>query len=137
MAAERVTAVLQSSPLAVRALLEDACPARAGAPPSHVDLWRSAAARGRAPGDGAVRLHRCEPVRYKRFILDDEVLYKKRVAVVGDTYYHHSTADDNLFLPKSYLKQLDDMKAYDPDLYRIARKGRFGVNAPGFCRNLK
>ena len=66
--------------------------------------------------------------RNKRFILDDEVLYKKRVAVVGDTYYHHSTADDNLFLPKSYLKQLDDMKAYDPDLYRIARKGRFGVN---------
>ncbi|QHZ46420.1 PBSX family phage terminase large subunit [Bacillus sp. NSP9.1] len=64
----------------------------------------------------------------KRFILDDEALYKKRIVTVGDTYYHHSTAEDNLFLPKSYIRQLDDMKEYDPDLYRIARKGRFGVN---------
>nr|WGD83815.1 PBSX family phage terminase large subunit [Bacillus subtilis] len=26
------------------------------------------------------------------------------------------------------MKQLDEMKEYDPDLYRIARKGHFGVN---------
>lgn len=63
-----------------------------------------------------------------RFILDDEELYEKRTLVVGDTYYHHSTADDNLFLPESYIAQLEDLKEYDPDLYRIARKGRFGVN---------
>lgn len=63
-----------------------------------------------------------------RFILDDEELYEKRTVVVGDTYYHHSTADDNLFLPESYIAQLEEMKEYDPDLYRIARKGRFGVN---------
>lgn len=61
-------------------------------------------------------------------VLDDEELYKKRTMVVGDTYYHHSTADDNLFLPQSYIEQLDEMKVYDPDLYRIARRGRFGVN---------
>lgn len=63
-----------------------------------------------------------------RFILDDEKLYKERTIVINDTYYHHSTAEDNLFLPKSYVKQLDELKEYDPDLYRIARKGHFGIN---------
>lgn len=63
-----------------------------------------------------------------RFILDDEELYQKRTVVIGNTYYHHSLADDNLFLPQSYIDQLDEMKDYDPDLHRIARKGRFGVN---------
>ncbi|WP_195603787.1 PBSX family phage terminase large subunit [Clostridium tyrobutyricum] len=64
----------------------------------------------------------------KIFILDDEELYKKRIVITNKTYYHHSLADDNLFLPKSYIEQLDELKTYDPDLYRIARKGRFGVN---------
>lgn len=27
----------------------------------------------------------------KRFVLDDETLYKKRTVVIKDTYYHHST----------------------------------------------
>ncbi|MBU8697544.1 PBSX family phage terminase large subunit [Bacillus pumilus] len=63
-----------------------------------------------------------------RFILDDERLYKERTISINDTYYHHSTAEDNLFLPISYIKQLDELKEYDPDLYRIARKGHFGVN---------
>jgi phage terminase large subunit len=61
-------------------------------------------------------------------ILDDQLLYKKRTIVVGNTYYHHSVADDNLFLPSSYIEQLEELKTYDPDLYRIARKGQFGVN---------
>ncbi|BBP91869.1 hypothetical protein BsIDN1_54870 [Bacillus safensis] len=26
------------------------------------------------------------------------------------------------------MKQLDELKEYDPDLYRIARKGYFGIN---------
>ena len=64
----------------------------------------------------------------KRIVLDDEVLYEKGGIEVNNTYYHHSTADDNLFLPKSYLDDLEDMKTYDKDLYRIARKGRYGVN---------
>lgn len=63
-----------------------------------------------------------------RFVLSDETLYQERAVVVKDTYYHHSTADDNLFLPSDYIEQLEEMKEYDPDLYRIARKGRFGVN---------
>ncbi|PCK20355.1 terminase [Bacillus pumilus] len=63
-----------------------------------------------------------------RFTLDDEILYKERTIAINDTYYHHSTAEDNLFLPVSYIKQLDELKEYDPDLYRIARKGHFGIN---------
>ncbi|WP_081834328.1 PBSX family phage terminase large subunit [Geomicrobium sp. JCM 19039] len=60
--------------------------------------------------------------------LDDERLYKDRTVVVGDTYYHHSTADDNLFLPESYVQELENTKVYDLDLYRVAREGRFGVS---------
>ncbi|MEK4922015.1 PBSX family phage terminase large subunit [Cytobacillus sp. FSL R5-0569] len=62
------------------------------------------------------------------FLLDDEELYQKKSIVINNTYYHHSTADDNLFLPESYIEQLEDLKTHDPDLHRIARKGRFGVN---------
>ena len=64
---------------------------------------------------------------YKHFFkipkIRDKDLYKQRVMHVGNIYYHHSTADDNYFLPKSYIEQLDEIKIYDPDLYRIARKG--------------
>lgn len=64
----------------------------------------------------------------KRFILDDKDLYKQKTIVTKDTYYHHSTADDNYFLPQSYIDELDDIKTYDEDLHRIARKGEFGTN---------
>lgn len=63
-----------------------------------------------------------------RIILDDEDLYKNRIVKINNTYYHHSVADDNFFLPGSYIEQLEEMKEYDQDLYRIARKGRFGIN---------
>lgn len=63
-------------------------------------------------------------------ILDDETLYREKTLVMkeNDTYYHHSTAEDNMFLPQSYVDQLDELKIHDPDLYRVARKGQFGVN---------
>lgn len=63
-----------------------------------------------------------------RFLLDDEELYEKRIIRRGDVYYHHSVVDDNKFLPESYIEQLDEINSYDPDLYRIARLGHFGVN---------
>ncbi|MDV9963396.1 PBSX family phage terminase large subunit [Clostridioides difficile] len=62
------------------------------------------------------------------YVLNDEELYQKRIMVVGKTYYHHSTVDDNYFVPADYVEQLDDLKTHDPDLYRVARKGRFGIN---------
>ena len=61
-------------------------------------------------------------------VLDDMRLYKKHTIVKNGTYYHHSTCDDNLFLPEAYIRELDEMRVYDPDLYRIARKGQFGIN---------
>ena len=61
-------------------------------------------------------------------ILDDEELYQNRIMVVGNTYYHHSTVDDNYFVPADYIEQLDELQRHDPDLYRVARKGRFGIN---------
>lgn len=60
--------------------------------------------------------------------LDDNLLYKRRTIIKHGVYYHHSVADDNLFLPPSYIETLDDMKNYDPDLYRVARLGQFGLN---------
>ena len=61
-------------------------------------------------------------------ILDDEILYKLKTVVRGDTYYHHSTVDDNYFVQQDYIDQLEEMKKFDKDLWRIARRGRFGVN---------
>ncbi len=61
-------------------------------------------------------------------VIDEEELYQKRIMVVGNTYYHHSTVDDNYFVPQDYIDQLDELQKHDPDLYRVARKGRFGVN---------
>jgi phage terminase large subunit len=60
--------------------------------------------------------------------LDDELLYKLKTVVIGDTYYHHSLPEDNLFLKQDYIDSLDELQTYDPDKYRIARLGRFGVN---------
>ncbi|MEH7511614.1 PBSX family phage terminase large subunit [Gottfriedia acidiceleris] len=64
----------------------------------------------------------------KYHVLNDKDLYKQRIMIVNKTYYHHSTADDNLFLPEDYIEQLDDLKNHDPDLHRIARHGEFGTN---------
>ena len=61
-------------------------------------------------------------------VLDDKTLYANRIVKLNNTYYHHSICDDNKFLPKSYIEELEQMKTYDYDLYRIARLGRFGVN---------
>lgn len=69
---------------------------------------------------------------YKHFFkvpkVDDRTLYTQRILRIGNTYYHHSLVDDNLFLPQSYIDELDNMKTYDPDLYRVARLGQFGIN---------
>lgn len=64
----------------------------------------------------------------EEIIMDDERLYRYRTLVKNGVYYHHSTCDDNFYLPKSYLEELEDMRNYDPDLYRIARLGHFGIN---------
>lgn len=65
---------------------------------------------------------------FKRVKLDDNELYQRRIIKADNCYYHHSVADDNNFLPGDYLAELEEMQSYDPDLYRIARLGHFGIN---------
>ncbi|MBK2004178.1 PBSX family phage terminase large subunit [Listeria ivanovii subsp. londoniensis] len=77
--------------------------------------------------DNWVYLHFFEDFVNKRFILSDKMLYEKRIIKKKNTYYHHSVAEDNYFLTQDYIDDLDEMQYYDPDLYRVARLGRFGV----------
>jgi phage terminase large subunit len=60
-------------------------------------------------------------------IVDEEKFYDKKCIVKNGTYYHHSTPDDNPWLPWQYMKRLDDLKNYDYPLYMVARWGRFGA----------
>lgn len=62
----------------------------------------------------------------KKFI-DEHRLYEKKVLIGEDTYYHHSTVEDNKFVPPEYIHELNQYKIYDPYLYDVARKGHFGV----------
>lgn len=59
--------------------------------------------------------------------LDENKLYDKKIIRDQDTYYHHSTVDDNKFVPGAYIEQLNELKSYDEYLYEVARKGHFGV----------
>ena len=60
-------------------------------------------------------------------IVDENKLYDKKCIVHNGVYYHHSTPDDNPWLPWQYLKRLDELKNYDYPLYLVARWGRFGA----------
>lgn len=61
-------------------------------------------------------------------IMKEELLYERKVAVRGRVYYHHSTCDDNPFLPREYVQRLDEMRKYDKALWFVARLGRFGTS---------
>lgn len=61
-------------------------------------------------------------------VLNPEKMYEKKILLKNGVYYHHSTCDDNPFLPKQYVIRLDEMKKYDKALWYVARLGRFGVS---------
>lgn len=61
-------------------------------------------------------------------VLDDERLYEKKCIVKNGVYYLHTLPEDNVFLPKEYIKRLDELRNYDMPLWRVARLGRFGAN---------
>ena len=63
-------------------------------------------------------------------IQDPEEVYKRRTLIgkKNKVYYHHSIADDNPFLPKSYIERLQGLKQTDKSLWLVARWGRFGVS---------
>ena len=60
-------------------------------------------------------------------IMKDERLYQQKALVKGKVYYHHSTCDDNPFLPREYIVRLDGFKKHDKALWMVARLGRFGA----------
>lgn len=61
-------------------------------------------------------------------IMSEEKFYNRRVVIKNGVYYHHSTCDDNPYLPDGYIKRLDELKKYDKSLWMVARLGRFGVS---------
>lgn len=67
---------------------------------------------------------------YKHFIsnyeIDENELYSNKKIIKNNCYYHHSNVDDNKYVNSEYKEQLEEIKMYDPDLYRIARLGYFG-----------
>lgn len=73
----------------------------------------------------------------ERVVLEPERFYSERIISLDDTYYHHSTVDDNPFVNDSYVAELDKMKEYDPDLYRVARKGHFGILGDRVFKNVE
>lgn len=100
--------------------------------------------RIRAPGVSLHFLLTCNPIGkfnwvYQHFFsrtnedgtvdtyLKDETFYQRRILAKGNTYYHHSTCDDNPWLPASYIKTLDDYKTYDKPFWMVAKLGRFGA----------
>ena len=65
-------------------------------------------------------------------IVDEKKFYdsketQSKCLIHNGTYYHHSTPDDNPWLPWQYLKRLDQLKDYDYPLYTVARWGMFGA----------
>lgn len=77
---------------------------------------------------------------YKHFIernnIDDVELYNQKTIINTDTFFHHSTVDDNKFVSKDYIEQLDELATYDMDLHRIARLGHFGESGEKVFSNI-
>lgn len=59
-------------------------------------------------------------------MLEEEKLYREKTVINNGVYFHHSVPEDNPWLPKAYIRQLDKLKDHDHHLYMVARHGRFG-----------
>lgn len=62
-----------------------------------------------------------------RTVIDPETVYTNKVLAKGNYYYHHSVPTDNKFLTEEYINELAAIKEYDPDLYRTAYLGKYGI----------
>ena len=106
------------------------------APEAKYDSFKELNGRLRTPNQSMHIIMTSNPVSkmswtYKHYFevrgIKDTKLYNERQFVFKDTYYHHSTVEDNVFAPADYIKQLDDIIEYDEDLHRVARLGEFGT----------
>ncbi|WP_222121558.1 phage terminase large subunit, partial [Bacillus sp. WP8] len=68
------------------------------------------------PHDNSTYTHFFPHQHLNPFLLHHQTLYKNPTLLINHTYYHHSTPEHNLFLPKTYLNQLDQLKHYHPHL---------------------
>ena len=108
------------------------------------DAYSELIGRVRSPDKSTHIIMTCNPVSktnwiYKHFFvnrtgkgqrevkLEPETFYKEKMLVVDGVYYHHSTIDDNPYLPKSYRKSLDAIQLHDYPLYLVVRHGMFGA----------
>lgn len=77
----------------------------------------------------------------QRTICREEDFYKKKTitkrVIDMSTLYHHSTLDDNPFLPDSYIRRLNALKYTDAKLWLVARWGRFGANGTRVLPNFE
>ena len=64
----------------------------------------------------------------EKVLVDENLFYDEGIVIRDGIYYHHSTPDNNPWLPWQYLKRLDKIREYDAQLYRVARWGEFGVS---------
>lgn len=109
------------------------------------DGYKELQGRLRTPNVSMHFLLTCNPVNkenwvYRKFfceidddgkekqIVDEAKFYDKQCLVKNGTYYHHSTASNNPWLPIRYVQRLDKIRNYDYPLYMVARWGRFGAS---------
>lgn len=64
----------------------------------------------------------------QEIIMPEEELYEKKFIINNGVYYMHTIPEDNIFLPREYLKTLDEIRYFDEPLWRVAKLGRFGIN---------
>lgn len=83
--------------------------------------------------DGTEKVIQNETDFYKKRTLINTRIMKKN----GGVYYHHSVADDNPFLPKSYIATLDELKGIDNHMWSVARWGRFGTTGARVLPNFR
>jgi len=108
------------------------------------DAYSELIGRVRSPDKSTHIIMTCNPVSksnwiYKQFFVnrdnkgsrdvkvEPETFYKSKMLVQDKVYYHHSTIDDNPYLPKSYRKSLDAIQQHDYPLYLVVRHGMFGA----------
>lgn len=64
----------------------------------------------------------------EKIVVDEEKLYEKKYLIHNNVYYMHTIPEDNIFLPREYLRTLDEIKDFDEPLWKVAKLGRFGAN---------
>ena len=78
---------------------------------------------------------------YDRFItkaeINEEDFYNKKIIETEDTYYHHSVVEDNAFITDDYINQLKNFEIYDPERYRVAYLGKFGITGERVFTNVQ